>query len=87
MKKMFDNEMKYVECIYEVVSYNFNVAVGYYTGEKANEITSKIVLSLGKKGMKSLIKDMEKLFKSYDNSYEYEEGLKCIWDEHIEENF
>jgi hypothetical protein len=43
-----------------------------------------LISLLDKKEVKSFIKDMDRLYKSYSNTFEYEEGLYSIWNNHIE---
>ena len=83
--KMYKTTREYFECVYYTVSYNFPVSVEWTSDkEKVTEIVDELISLLDKKEVKSFIKDMDRLYKSYSNTFEYEEGLHSIWNNHIE---
>ena len=84
--KMYKTTREYFECVYYTVSYNFCVSVEWTSDkEKVTEIVDELISLLDEKEVKSFIKDMDRL--SYSNSFEYENGLYSIWNNHIENKF
>lgn len=83
--KMYKTTREYFESVYYTVSYNFSVSIEWTSDkEKVAKIVDELISLLDDKEVKSFIKDMDALNKSYSNSFEYEEGLYSIWNKHLE---